>query len=301
MYTINNIAFETYGITSGRIDGSNIALSGQLDMPARLGKTFHDWTGEEGVEPYVLASEIRHGGRDLVFSGYVVATTKELAYTRLAEFYDAVKAYDDLVTLATPYGSFEVYINDQIEAEHLQLGWLSIRITFREPVINFGANLLSGTESAAYHIDGVSLKVLGAFVTRLNDNLSLPKPKAQNVTFYQTESYQITPASAHEFEAVLVFYADSYAQLAQHMQQLHKLLAAPGMRLINIDGIPRECFNIKGVEVRNIKVASDFAMCEVTVPLMSKQTGKPLETGYLLDNEYNNIVTNLYELIKIYA
>jgi len=42
-------------------------------------------------------------------------------------------------------------------------------------------------------------------------------------------------------------------------------------------------------------------MCEVTLPLMSKQTGKPLETGYLLDNEYNNIVTNLYELIKIYA
>ena len=93
MYSINNIAFETYGITAGRIDGSNIALSGQLDMPARLGKTFHDWTGEEGVEPYVLASEIRHGGRDLVFSGYLVATNKELAYEQLATFYEAVKAH----------------------------------------------------------------------------------------------------------------------------------------------------------------------------------------------------------------
>lgn len=98
MYSINNILFSNFGIIPGRVDGSNIAVSGMLDMPERIGKSFHDWTGDAGIEPYVLQPEIRHGGRSINFAGYVVGADKASAYAALNLFYKELNSYDDLVT-----------------------------------------------------------------------------------------------------------------------------------------------------------------------------------------------------------
>lgn len=64
-YKINNKPIEDFGLIPGRQSNSNIAIAGCWDMPARIGKVFHDWQDENGVEPYLREDEIFFGGRDI--------------------------------------------------------------------------------------------------------------------------------------------------------------------------------------------------------------------------------------------
>lgn len=292
MYSLNNIPFSNYGITPGRAEASNIAVSGFMDMPERIGKTFHDWTGEPGVEPYVLASEIRHGGRSISFTGLMEGNPES--------FYREIDSYKNLVPLVTPWSNHQVFIQDKIEIEKLQAGWNKISIKFEEPIVP-NSGIAPPSEAGGLdkpHIDGVALETLGMFLSGFKDHLNRAKTKQQEFTAYENPGYQITPPEALEFELDLVAYATSFEALKGNIQSLHKLLSMPGMRKIKVDSSLREVFNVGGFKVSNIKVTTGFAVCRITLPLMQSKPA-PLQTGYLLDNNYNNIVSNLEELIQI--
>lgn len=299
MYSINNIPLETFGIIAGRANNSTIALSGHLDMPKRLGKAFQNWDDEQGLEPYVNIDEITFEGRDLVFNGYLKATDKQMALNQLTSLYSNLNALTDLVPFSTPWGVYEVYIQDEIEAQYIGNGAAQLEIIFREPIVLVTAQVPNGTSEEIYNIDGVALKSLGAFVTEVQGNFYNPKHKEARFTAYGSEGFQITKTESLLIETSLVFAAETYTELAANVQKLHKLLAAPGTRKMNVDGKARECFNVEGFEVNSIKIANNLAICQLTFEMLTARDGDPLDTGYMLDNEYNNIVTNLYELIKI--
>ena len=48
-YRLNDIELSSYGILPGQAPGSNVALSGFLDLPKRAGKAYHSWPDEEGA------------------------------------------------------------------------------------------------------------------------------------------------------------------------------------------------------------------------------------------------------------
>lgn len=299
MYSINNIALSAFGVIPGRADGSNIALSGMLDMPKRMGKTFHNWDDEPGVEPYVSAAEIAFEGRNLIFHGYLYGNNKRDALNRVASLYSHLTAFSDVVPLSTPWGNYRVYVKDEIVSEYLGQGWVQLRITFREPVVTTSNMIPSGTSEDIYNIDGVALSSLGAFVTKVSGNFYSPQRKQSQFTSYGKEGYQITKLESMLIDTETIFYADNYQILSENVQKLHTLLASPGTRKLNVDGKIRECFNIQGFTVENIKVANNMALCKLNFQMMTARDGDPINTGYLLDNKHNNIVSNLNKLITI--
>ncbi len=299
MYSINNIALSNFGITPGQITASNLAVSGMLDMPARIGKVYHDWTGEAGVEPYVLASEIRHGSRTITFNGFMVGEDKSSVYAMLANFYKELDSYKELVPLVTPWSSHQVYIKEPSEVKYLDHGWIALQLEFEEPIVPNVGIINIGAEALKPNIDGVAFKDLGMFLTAFNNHLNRPKIKEQQFTFYQTQGYQITPAEALEFELEIIAHAPTFEVLKQNIASLQAALSASGMRTIKIDESIREVFNVKGFEVSNLKVANGISLCKIKLPLMMSQVGEPLEILDLTDITDSEFVNNLLELIKI--
>lgn len=299
MYKLNTIKFENFGLSPGRINASNIALSGMLDMPPRLGKTFHDWTGEAGIEPYVLPSEIRHGGRTLNFSGYFTGANKASVYGMMETFFRELASYKDLVALETPWGTHQVYIKENVAGNYLQHGWVKIELKFEEPVVTNEAVLPTGTETEKPNIDGVAFDDLGMFLTGFKNHLNRPKTKAQHFTAYETQGYQITPPEALEFELELTATAGSFTLLKQNIQRLQKLFSSPGMRELKVDDRLREVFNTKGFSVSQIKVADAAAICKIRLPLMTTHTSTPLQITALGDGGNNNIADFDSKLIHI--
>lgn len=299
-YAINNIPLSNYGIVPSRVTGSNIALGGHLDVPSRIGKTYHDWTGEEGFEPYVRASEIRHGGRALRFSGFLVAESKALAYEQLADFYMLLRQLTDLATFTTPWGTYQVYFKEGVDSEYLQQGWIQFTMELQEPVVTLATEVPVGVEQERPHIDGVKLEDLGMFIERLNNIIRRPKAKRGSFTAYQTEGFQLTPATANEFSITLIAAGDTYLDLKQKIDSLTAVITASGMRRLFIDGRPRTAFNINGFTVSALKVMDSYAVCRITIPMVTEDSGTGMVTEtFLVDNEYNNIVTNLNELIQL--
>lgn len=299
MYSLNNIPLINFGITPGRVDASNIAVSGMLDMPARIGKIFHDWTGSPGVEPYVLASEIKHGGRTITFSGFLQGENRENAAAMLQTFYRELDSFTALVPFTTPWGSHMVHIREKAEAIHLQPGFIKIELQFDEPVVPNASAMPVGDETMRAHFDGVALASLGMFLSGVKNHLNRPKAKDQQFTAYQNQGFQITPVEVSEFELELVAAADNYETLAGNIKSLQKLLSAPGLRTINVDKTHRQVFNTKGFKVASLKVSDSYAVCKIQLPFYMGTAGPPVELAELMDYNDNHIVDNLNTIIEV--
>lgn len=298
MYKINNIELINYGIHPARAENSNIALEGFLDMPARLGKTHHDWSDELGTEPYVLAEEIRHGGRTITLHCYLQGSDRADAIKRVQELYLDFSQFTDLVKLSSVWGDFQVYIKDEIKAEYLKDGWVKMAIPFREPVVTINETLPTTISVDLYNIDGIDYGAFGAFVSKIEDNFNRPKTKEPNFTAYATEGYQVTKMAPMEIIQHLVFHATDFATVQSNVNKYHKLLASPGTRWINIDNMERECFNIDGFKVSGIRVYDQLALCEMEVKLKMVGAGIPVEPQYLLDN-YGNAILGGLDFIQV--
>jgi len=298
MYKLNNIELINYGIHAGRASNSNIALSGFLDMPSRLGKTHHDWSDELGTEPYVLAEEIRHGGRDITFYGLMEGADQADAINRVQELYLDMHKFTDLVPLQTPWGTFNVYVKDTVEGKYIGQGWATLQIVFREPIVTMDATIPTGTSIGLYNIDNVGYSDLGAIVTNVKDNFNRPATKSAHFTAYATEGYQVTKMGPIKIVQTLYFVAPDYEALKGNVQKFQQLLAGPGLRVINVDNMERECFNAEGFTVEDIRIMDGQCVCKLTVPLIMVGAGVPVEPAYLLDNYGEAILANI-DFIKV--
>ncbi len=296
MYKLNDIPLRNYGLRHGRATNSNIALSGFLDMPKRLGKTYHDWSGEPGTEPYVLASEIQHAGRTIVYHGYMKGDDRADAIVRVNELYTDISAFDDLATLSTPWGDFQVYVKDQIKANYYADGWVGVQIPFREPNVPTPNDIPTGSSIDLYHIDNVPYRALGAYVTHVSDNFNRQQTKEPHFSAYGIEGYQVTKMAPMEFTQELVFMASDFASLRSNVQKLHALLAAPGTRIMNIDNMERECFNVKGFELYGIRVSDGKCMCQMRLPMVMAGSGVPVLPEYLLDADGNTVLDPIFPI-----
>jgi hypothetical protein len=290
MYKINDILLSDYGISPAKANGTNLALSGFLDMPARLGKTFHSWGDEHGIEPYVAASEINLGGRTLTFNGLLKAIDRADAIAKIQVLENAISNFTGLVVFLTPFSRHDVYVKEAIQVAYLGDGWASISLKLQEPFISFGNAILtsdgdtitdsdnnailfavapmSGPEAGIYTIDGLAFGSFGAFLRQSNGLLNSAATKEQEFTSYQTEGYQLTKRQANEIEIDLVFKAESFAGLKSNIADFQNLLTAPGLRFLNVDGYNRSCFVIDGFTVQGIFVLDGISIALLSVSFL---------------------------------
>lgn len=298
MYTIAGIAVNDIGFVPGRAEGSNLALSGFMDMPKRGGKTFHSWGDEKGVEPYVSAAEIWHEGRDLSLTLFTLQADRQAALATVRALYDIIDAQQGLFTLGTAYGQYEVYMESETDTDYIGGGCAKIVLKLREPVVANIGSLPVGNETSKANIDGVSFESLGAFIERTEGQFTRPEAKEQQFTAFGREGYQVTKPEGLVINTQLVFYSQTMAELQANVKKLQKLLSQAGMRKLNVDGVDRPAFNTAGFAVTDIRVGGDMAVCRLSLPMMTTDGEVALSPSYIVDVNFNNIVTAALDRLR---
>lgn len=284
MYKINQIPLANYGITPGKAPLSNIALEGFLDMPKRLGKTFHDWLDEEGIEPYVAADELFFGSRGIRFYGFITAESQEDTVLKLRALYDDFGRLTATVALNTPYGIFNCYLKDKIEAKYIGEGAASIVLSFEEPNVDYPNRILPEERTIQqYHIDFIPFSAFGAFIEQTEGQYDRPELKQANFTSYNTAGYQLTKVGPLKVKLTLWFQEANFIALRANIQRLHQLLGSVGTRTINIDNTERDSFAVDGFSVSQIRLLNNKAIARVRLELLMAFDGKPVITPWLLD------------------
>ncbi|WP_139959166.1 hypothetical protein [Flavicella sediminum] len=287
MYKLNDILLSDYGFIASQAPNSNIAVTGVLDMPKRMGKTFHSWPDQHGVEPYVAASEIMFEGRDIKFYALLKSADRSSAVYRLKAFYKVINAFTDLVDFETPYGTFEVYVKEEINVDYLSEGWCKVMIPFREPVAAVPNEVLpTGNQYNELGLNGIPFKSFGALVKKTDKNLNRPGTKKQNFSVYGKEGFELTKEDLQKVHVDLVFIHDSFSDLKTGIAQFHTILASEGLHHLNMDMTSRQVWAINGFNVKNIKVFSNKAVAEMRCELLVN------DRGYIYENEMQLVDNN---------
>lgn len=291
-YLLNSVNISTYGITPGHASRSNISLAGCYSMPERTGKTFHSWGEYDSVEPYIATSEIIFAGRDITFTGAVFGTVPVItAYLKL--LYTAIGAFSGLVTFATPYGSFSVFVKSV--TPKLVNGAASIEIVFREPVVTL-TGTLPDVGSSNYTIDGRPFSSYGLYLSKAEALHDLPEMKEQIFTQYGSEGYQITKRQNKTLEFNGFIVGTTLANFQSRVSALYKCFSSSGTRNIKInDEINVDCFAIKGFTIDNVLINGEV-IANFKASLMCYSVNY---LNYLLTEASEYILTENNEYILI--
>lgn len=263
-YTLKGTLFSAFGITESQITGGNVALEGAWDMPARIGKIFHDWGDEDGIEPYLRADEIFFGGRDIKFSGWIKASSRADALEKLDTFFNHLSS-SDLMELKGELGTWQVYVSSEITVEYFYGDDIAvIEFTFREPVVSFTDVVLPVADNGNESIDDMSWDSLGIIFLSLTKDLNRPSLKSQTVTSYGVERYQGSKRSFRELDFKGIIVQKSYDDFKAVLNRLYKLFKMPNARTLKMpDGTVREVFVKDGFKITNLTIEENEVIAEI--------------------------------------
>ena len=270
MYKLSNISLTNYSIIAGKISGSNIPTSGIMDMPERIGKVAHDWQDDNGIEPYVGATELFWAGRDIEFTGILNASTRGEAESYLASFYNNLRNLSGLVVFETPHGNFNVYVNKGIKVVWLDYqGFCTINFTLREPVIAIPTPIIpTGALPNVYGIDSIAFSSFGIYLEKATlGNLSRPETNSGVFKAYENEGFQLTKPKVKSIDISLIATGANFADLKTNIELLFAILAQSGLRNLNIDGRILQAYNTKGFKVTDITETDNLAVARITLPM----------------------------------
>ena len=291
-YRFNGKLISTWGISAIRKNESPIALSGAWDMPARIGKTFHDW-GADGIEPYVRTSEILFGGRDLELSCAMVG------FDRLDVLAKCKSMYSEFAALSTlshdVYGSYNVYIKGKIQVDYKIDGIALLTIPLREPVVTV-VGAVPGASNAGIGIDGISFDQLGLIPISTTGQYNRAAPKSGEFTAYRNEGYKITSVGAREIEMRFALLATNYNEFASRVSAVQMLFKKEGLRYITKDNDALRTFFIKdGFKITIKQTDPQFvAYLDIKITEVEAYTDWSFLTdsnGPITDNNAQKIIT----------
>ncbi len=288
-YILGTTDLSNYGIIPAQDSNTNIAISGCWDMPQRIGKTHHDWGDEDGVQPYVRADEIRLGGRDIVFNCLMQADYENEVLRKLNNLYNAISNYVTLVPFNTPYGSFSVYLKEEVQADYIHQGWAKLRFQFREPVVS-NTGVIPSTDNANFGIDGISFQQLGLTILEVDGRHNLPSSKTGQFTAYQTEGYQVTKKNYRELTLKAIVSGSSLSDFENKCKALFKLFSKEGIREITYrhDAL-RQFFCKDGFQITQVRVLDNEVWGLFTMRCV--QLGQNLNWDFLTTNSGEPILT----------
>lgn len=253
IYKLNHFDLGSLGFIAGKQSGSNIALSGCFDMPARIGKAFHSWADESGIEPYVSASDMQFGGRSLSLAGYIYGENRTDCKQKATSIFSLIDSFTDLVPLTCKWGTYQVYVNEPILGSFLGDQVLKITFNFREPLVEMNG-LNPGPNGSSSGIDGISFKDLGGVLISSGGNeFSRAAPKSQNGSIWGREAYQITKTEMKEFSLKLFIDQPDLSSFRNKVSSLTALFSAPGIRTLMLESGSRIRFFVKdGFKISNV-------------------------------------------------
>ena len=249
-YLFNSIDLMTYGIYASRMTGSNIPLKGCFNLPERIGKTYHSWGDEDGVEPYVLDEEIFFGGRDIEFRGVMIGDRSSI-FTGLKAFNAAASAVSGTNVLSTPFGNFNTYVKNT--NLNIYPSGAEVKIMFREPNVNLVGGALPPVDVSDYTIDGRPFIDFGLYPSNFNSGLELNDMKDQYFTRIESEGWQNAKRKPqiYNFKATLI--GTTFSNFQSKVRALYLLFSVQGLRTFVINNeITIECFAEKGFEITDV-------------------------------------------------
>lgn len=251
--TLNGKTFNSFGITESQILGGNIAIEGAWDMPARIGKIYHDWGDENGIEPYLRSDEIFLGGRDIKFLGFMKSDSRESAIANIDAFFAHIDP-SKLMVLSGELGTWNVYVSSEVKVEYLYADAIAIiEFIFREPAISIQDVALPIEDYINDSIDNISWKSIGVSLLSVKDDLNHPAPKSHMITSYGFERYEGTKRGFRELEFSGLIVESSFNEFKTVLNRLYKIFKAPNARTLKMkDGTVREVFVKDGFKVTNV-------------------------------------------------
>jgi len=323
-YKLNNINLGTFGLIPGQASGTNMAIAGAWDMPARIGKTFHDWgSGAKGMEPYVLAEEIRFGGRDIDFVALMETTSEIEALQTCFGLYEAIDDFNSLVPFETDLGIWNVYVKDEIQAEYIGDGWCKLQLKFRQPIIDLvgvlpknkptfypasiGTNgYLSNSQgnpiyigkinNDGYGIDGVMFEHLGLIVLSMSNYLNRPAAKTGQFTAYSNEGYKVSKTGFREITIKALIVQPTYQDFLNVVSGLYAIFSKPGLRYITQKNDALRDFFVKdGFQITNFKKCEGEVLALFNIKLT--EVNAYTDWGVLTDSSNQELITELGNII----
>lgn len=298
-YAVNDIDFESFGIIAGRAPSSNLAISGAWDMPARIGKTHHEWGDENGIEPYLRADEIFFGGRDIVFHGFVKGADRPDCVSKVQSFYDALDGLEDnLFTLSCNWGSWQVQVVDAAVVTYMNQGWCNVQIKFRQPVVNINGELPTSRANVV-GIDGYSFEQLGIVKTKTRNQIDRPSLRQTETTAYGLERIGMVRRDARVLNLDFFIDTEGYGEFVQVINNLMYLLSLPNARTLALDdGTAREVFAKDGFTVTGVRKWENRCVGFITIPLTEIRLLEQWNlltdsTGLLLTDKDGRLLTEL--------
>lgn len=215
-YLLNGQNLEQFGVIPGRAPDSNLAISGALDMPSRLGKTHHEWPDENGIEPYLRADEIFFGGRDISFHFFIKAIDRESAVKKCYGLFDLINSFTGIVLFAsTLFGSYQVIVKDEVKIEYMGSGFCQGVLTMRQPIVDVAGSIPTANNQHP-SIDKISLKKLGFEVVSMTEQYNRPGAKSTEVTAYGYESAKVNKIGYRTINLELVTQQFTYGYGLKH-------------------------------------------------------------------------------------
>lgn len=294
IYKLNNIDLaERFGFIPRQSGNTNLAISGCWDMPERIGKTFHDWEDQDGIEPYVAGPEIRWSGRDILLTGLLKGDDQADGLAKLYDLYAHISALDSVALLECELGSWNVMVNGEVKAEHISEGWYLVDIPFRQPVVYINAPVVEPSDLGnELGIDSRSFADLGFIFLRLEQSYNRPAPKGLTITSWPYESERVNKIEAREIKLQGVFLSPDYSTFKNRLNGLYSLLAQPGLRSIIVDGqVLHRVFVKDGVQVQDVRITGDGQVTAVITINFTEGEASVINWDYLADAE-GNIILN---------
>jgi len=249
-YTLNGTNFTVYGVYPGKIPGSNVAAKGMFNLPERIGKTFHSWGELDGIEPYVDATEIFFGGRDIIFTGNIFGSNAEI-YGGLKTLSDDVAAVTGTRVFAIDFGNYNVVVKDM--KTRLHKGAATVEFIMREPVVDLTGGSLPGTGSNANTIDSIPMSSFGLYTSEKAGMTDVPAYKEAKPTLDGAEGFFHTGRAAGTFSLEAVLIGSTLSDFQSKVRALYLLFSSSGERQVKLnDEVYITCFADKGFKISDL-------------------------------------------------
>ena len=301
MYSINEIPISAFSLTPGRAPGSNIAISGCWNMPARIGKTYQVWEESNEIEPYLRQDEMFFGGRDLSLLCWADANSR-------ADYIDTIQRIQDeldslqngMFTLSCQWGVFHVQAVAVSPAEYVGSGYGNIQLKFREPVVDLSGDLPDNM-SGGVGIDNYSFSDLGLTKVMTRNQADRPASRTLISEAYGIERIGAVRREAREFSLEFFIDVSTYTQFVSIISGFSYLLSRPGARTLRLDdNTTREVFVKDGFSVTEVRQFTNRFVGFLTVKFMEIRM---LENWNLLTDNVGEILIDshgqsLTEILK---
>lgn len=216
------------------INGNNIyssynlifqSLTGMLDMPKRKGLISRDWG--TSIEPFVDLADIEFEGRNFEMKCY-------------GEIPSVL--FNGLLTLATDWGTFSVYCQDEVKEDNKQL-----TIPLFVPVWIQPTTTGAATGGTGFRINGFNLyKDFGIVISDVNDYRNTPK----RIDVSTTDYYKNT---GYRESGIMNIIGAFNGDLVANTSKFYALMSSPGIKTLTFpDNSTYQVYASNGCQIKEI-------------------------------------------------